>query len=681
MREKVTNVLISNISTVNFRNLEKEYTYGSYRYKGGEMTNIPPIQLLRESLKDQGQLLDYLILMESDQVRGGKVFNAANPASRESFVKAGEACGIGTEADTHHAWLEARLHRDQDADPERFGKMPELKIVNVSDSPSDAEVVASVDNVRRFIESLASEGQLNIYIEANGGVRYVLFMLVNIISTIQKNNSNIELTSIVNMVVSQNPVPVQDVKPVYMSIQLFSAVTEFVNYGRVVSLRDYFSSRPGGGAPDEGNPVRQAIFDCIDKLEIIAEDLQLCRSEFIMDDFYGNPEWGGQGIRDVLEEFREKCPIEHEDPDAKIFNLAVDMILKEYDLIYKNVPEDGNFSKEAQLPEIIRWCLDKDYIQQALTFCSERLPNYLFNVGLIRTSGTFDRLYKKYRRIKGARYEYYYHILVQYFTHDYMEWINGVTLNALTDAVWKRIRKGRRGSEFEKRIRRRPNFNVFHKEKVDYGYVRNNLKYIRENRDGIVDFYAEMISEYVLDCNTWSAVNDWGEKHGLLKVEKPGWPGKEPDYVINDLKDDWFMKKNKTAAAEYILQSREIRGNRFDGLKILYAYSDPADVGDALSRMMEGVNVDKKLIDNLKYRLRFNDYVSYFDEEGLFEGIDKDKLREILIIYYFLKDQRNMSNHASLGSSSRSEALDMNNLKKVIDKLLRKINDAVAEVR
>ena len=685
MERKTTNILISNISTVNFRNIGREYTYGSYRYKGGEMTNIPPIQLLRESLKDRGQMLDYLILMESDQVRGGKVYDSERPGSMEEFLKVAEDFGISSEADTHHAWLDACLKRDQDADPGRFGEMPEIEIVDVKDSPTDAQVVASVDEVRRIIEGLAAENRLNIYIEANGGVRYVLFMLVNIISTIQQNNSNIELASIVNMVFGKDntvPIDVQDVKSVYMSIQLFSAVNEFINYGRVVSLREYFNDRFEESAMDKEDPVRKRIFDCISRLEIVAEDLQLCRSEFIMDDFYGSSGGKKPGIRGILHEFRKEYPRDYADPNAKIFNLAIDMIDNEYELIYKDLPEDGKFNTDAQLPQIIRWCLDKDYIQQALTFCSERLPNYLFNAGMIKTSKTFDHLYNQYRSEKKTEYEYYYHILVQFCTHDYIEWVNCVTWNALARAVWKQIDKGSEGREFRQEVREIPRFGPSKRVNVDFDYIRdnykyikNNIKYIKENRNGIVNYYAEMITDYVLGCYDRRDVNDWGRRYGIYELKKPGRFGKETEFVINDLKYRYLKDSRIADGVKYILQSKEICENRFGGMKILGSYSDPNDVGDVLKRMMAGIKVDKALINNLRLRLRFNDYANYFDGEGLSAGIDKEKLREILIIYYFLKEQRNMSNHASTRSADRSEALDMYNLKKVIDRLLRKIKE------
>ena len=53
------------------------------------------------------------------------------------------------------------------------------------------------------------------------------------------------------------------------------------------------------------------------------------------------------------------------------------------------------------MPNIIKWCVDNDFIQQALTFTAEEMPGYFWKSGLFKASVSEKEKYDKYLMAKS----------------------------------------------------------------------------------------------------------------------------------------------------------------------------------------------------------------------------------------------------------------------------------------
>lgn len=57
---------------------------------------------------------------------------------------------------------------------------------------------------------------------------------------------------------------------------------------------------------------------------------------------------------------------------------------------------------EGELPNIIKWCVDNDFIQQALTFTAEEMPGYFWKSGLFKASVSEKEKYDKFLMAKRS---------------------------------------------------------------------------------------------------------------------------------------------------------------------------------------------------------------------------------------------------------------------------------------
>ena len=312
--------------------------------------------------------------------------------------------------------------------------------IDLGEGNKDSDVTSAITEVSsKLIELLQDKDtQVNLYIEANGGIRYVLVMLIAIINALETVYDNIKLKKIFSMVLSDRDkdgrIYIRDTSMIYASIELVSAIKEFINYGRIKSLQDYFKKRKEISKHKNLDNFSEEVFDdinkCVNNLSQLADNLQLCRTEQIINSFYGTNDTNS--IKEVLEEFKNKYDKDDiNNSDAKVFNDVIKNILQEYKDIYNNTDKYQN--KFLNLPKIIQWCIDKDYIQQALTLCSERLPKYIVENGIVTINETLKEAASKSKK----NYEENYHFLVQYIYSSYYKFVSYSKLYELLDLYKK----------------------------------------------------------------------------------------------------------------------------------------------------------------------------------------------------------------------------------------------------
>lgn len=137
---------------------------------------------------------------------------------------------------------------------------------------------------------------------------------------------------------------VEDVTEVHRMFLLISGTDEFVNYGSVKEINRYFANRPKSRELEQLITTMDSFSDAIkicrtDKIESVVRNLQKCINEFACN----------------------TCKTVHE----RIFSQIITILVKEYgDLLHQGVTK----------LDIIDWCIRKDFLQQAMTLCTEWLP-------------------------------------------------------------------------------------------------------------------------------------------------------------------------------------------------------------------------------------------------------------------------------------------------------------------
>ena len=624
------------------RYLKNEYTDESGQYADitGYITNEAPVKYLMQKLNATDEKLDKLILIASDDVNQKVEIKLQKDEGNKKEVEQFEA-DYGNGKMTSVEILEDKIAKFS---IEKNIPCPEFEVVELSDGVngdgfseiSDTAVVNAVDKVNcKLIDESRKCRNLNVYIESNGGVRYVIVMLLSVMNILEKVYANIKLQGVYSMIYNKKTedkkIPILDTSMTYASIELFSAMNEFIYYGRAKALEDYFEKRftKRKESDEKYDPVIfQDIKKCINKLQKIADDMQLCRTEQIIDNFYES-----ESIRDVLNKFKDTYANE-KDPDSKIFLSVIENIRSEYNDIYDN----PNPNKFLNLPKIIKWCIDKDYIQQALTLCSERLPQYFIESGILCISDKLrDCIQENISDNTNAeKYELSYYMISTFFNSIYREWILYIKVEeilSMYDKEWvgeKTVTKAMM-QEFRNKFK-----EYTTNEKKIPSLLKRHQSYWAEQlrKNGAKEQYLECIHE---NMRALVIIKENVPKNGTFSVG-----GKEVK--------KWIKNLNLQELYPSYVEQREIFLKQIQAEK--------------------SVDLESHREDACKYN-----FFDLFDNEYLYAD-DIEHFIPIMVLYGILKGQRNLSNHASeVHEDSEKYVLTMNQIKSIITWELEKIEE------
>lgn len=638
MSEKKTkemNIMITNVSIIT-RYEESEYTdvSGTYDDITGDMTNEPPIKYLIKKLKANDAKLDKIILIESNKAK-----EKVKLESNEKFEnKYGNDKYSSVEILKDKIKTFCQYEKVDEIDDSFFVDVPlsddtDKKVISeISDT---AVVNAVMDVYKKLVDEAKNVNQLNVYIDANGGVRYVLVMLLSVMNILEKMQPNIKLQAIYSMLNDKKigeKIPILDTSMTYASIELFSAMNEFIYYGRTKALKGYFEKRKEmKKEPDADSETMEVFCDiekCIERLQNMADNMQLCRTEQIIEDFYGE-----ENIKKVLNAFDEKYK-DKKDADSQIFRNVIENISKEYEDIYNG--EDKN--KFLNLPQIIQWCLDKDFVQQALTLCSERLPQYLIENGTVRISNELKEYVKNSskKNNKAQQNEFNYYVLTDFLKNDYKTLINYIKIEEMLSMYVSSMKNYNRknNDEYQRILKEWKNKFAEYTEKE-----KNIPLFVKEQQKDFVTNLTESQKEKCLE---------------YIKKEK------------NQLKEYWEKQNPTQRSAGGKLKSEWIVKSDLQEIYPLYVEYRK----NFLKKLEEEQNIDWDSHREDAYKYTFFDL---FDDKHLYTD-DMEHFISIMVLYGILKGQRNLSNHASQGSTDEEKyVLDMNQIKSLIRLELEKI--------
>lgn len=372
----------------------------------GFTTNEAPVKYIIKDInsrkKEESDKLDRIIIICSDEVKNRWIkFGECNndkekEKKRDSFKEKMEKLFPGK----CEIKLTEYYKKIVELETKKYNYEPEYIEIPISDNPEDTEVakavIEAVKNVMEFSDEGINKGEnqkndIHLYIDYNGGPRYVAFMQVILAQFLKTRH--VELEQIVTMNFDNKEdekIPIQNLLPIFDSTNLIGKVNEYINYGRIEGLKEYFK-----------NACSNEIDKLLEQMEKFSNNLQLCRTGYIMSH--------AQELSEQLDEFVQG--MKKEEQGEKKENQEDDKKKNTYEQLFTYVIED--IQKEFQLlltgklPDIIKWCVDKGYIQQALTFCSEQLPQYLWNEGIFKAADEreYDNFLKVVRAVKDGQNE------------------------------------------------------------------------------------------------------------------------------------------------------------------------------------------------------------------------------------------------------------------------------------
>lgn len=200
---------------------------------------------------------------------------------------------------------------------------------------------------------------VRIHVDITGGPRQASMMMLPLIQMLRYSDMEVGRIVYTNILAHQKTV--EDASGLMDVFSLVGGAEEFVSLGSVRQFKQYFA----GSTP----PLR--IQNLLDRMEEFAELLHVCGN-------YQTTEAALERLGAAIKRYTESVDGDMQAIGAeRLFNRLLPRIRHEYRDV---LPQDG----QPRTPmAIIRWCLAKGLLQQAITFFTEWLPPYLLDSGLL----------------------------------------------------------------------------------------------------------------------------------------------------------------------------------------------------------------------------------------------------------------------------------------------------------
>ena len=194
-----------------------------------------------------------------------------------------------------------------------------------------------------------------LYLDTTGGFRHANTLMLAVVELLKY--SGITIGNILysnynrdNFDENGNRVPlgkIEDITDIHGVMQLVAGAEAFISYGRTDMLNKYFKKYPPS----------KALNKLLKAMESFADALSLCRSGMLSS--------AVEGLRSAMKNFSRSNTINMH--DVLFHELLLQRIEDEYEMI-------GDGSDKLA---IIKWCLEKGFLQQAMTLYTEWVPDII----------------------------------------------------------------------------------------------------------------------------------------------------------------------------------------------------------------------------------------------------------------------------------------------------------------
>lgn len=359
------------------------------------------------------------------------------------------------------------------------------------------------DAVMKFAQENFKD-KITVHADMTGGFRHASMLMLSIIQLLKYRGLEI------GEILYSDPAA----KKVYRANEIqrmFSLITgadEFVNFGSVKALQDYF-----------GTPPPPAVNDLLNAMNRFSDAIKICRTSAIEIEL---AKLGGH-----IKDFRKHS---YKDLRSELFAKIIDRIEREYgDLI----------SGQASRIEIIRWCMDKGFWQQAMTLCTEWLPEeFVTRKICVPKIPNFDKYCESKCNDASKTWQQYFIInfSIEGFFDNLRKALRKGDINfPKLEKFWDEYKRGQ--SDFERCGNREITVNAFKKNfpclaaalQMIYDERNKDSSYISFGR-----FYQKLIYAKIPEFIAKELPNDALSKLFKIEREEPApvrnWETREQDY-------------------------------------------------------------------------------------------------------------------------------------------------------
>ena len=234
-------------------------------------------------------------------------------------------------------------------------------VLSFDDSSNDMDkslmtIAGMANRIQAYIDTLPQEVKNDVVLHADmtGGFRYASLMMLAVMRMMQYQGVKIGHVLYSNFNSEIRKGTVQEVGDIYRMFDLLAGAEEFVSFGSVNTLNSYFSQRR-----------KTAVLEnLIQSMDGFAEAITLSRRKDFAEAM--------KRLRTSLQKF------DQERDDNDLNDALMGLLHKRIKQDYSDLLKQDN---DAFTPVV--WCLDHDYLQQALTLYTESVPDFLFTTGIL----------------------------------------------------------------------------------------------------------------------------------------------------------------------------------------------------------------------------------------------------------------------------------------------------------
>lgn len=248
-------------------------------------------------------------------------------------------------------------------------------------------VLEMAGKVRSYISGLPAGSEAVLHADVTGGPRYANMMMMDILRLMQYSDISIGHVLYSNY----NLHRVDEADSIYQLFDLVSGAEEFVNFGSVNALEKYFRHHE--------EQVTEPLRGLLAAMHRFADELRLCHS--------GRLRTAAIELRQALADFRAARP--GYGLQEELFAQFESRIERDYAPLLQDGADDLS---------LIGWCLDHDYLQQALTLYVERVPDYMVARGLVAGTDFGERIVRAAWRRNEMPSSYAFYLLTQFKPSD-----------------------------------------------------------------------------------------------------------------------------------------------------------------------------------------------------------------------------------------------------------------------
>ncbi len=320
----------------------------------GIQTNDAPLQYLMDTVCKNGEKLEKIILLPSKEVMYKDV------PELQSHTAYGRLCKL---IHRYHSILFGHNESEDELD------VKAIAIDYAKEQIEAGETKSPRERFPQMFDELAKElkGYSKVYIDFTGGQRDMNFLMVAIIKFLQ--TTGLACGEIIYSNINGDQRILMDMDIQYQMFQLINATNEFLNTGSAKQLDNFFKlldTTCGEDTDKESNPVKEIV----GLMKKYSEMINVCNLEKLDDT-----------VQKLVEKIEEFSKNESDNLYAQMFR-SILPIIEERLYLDHVIYENGN-KKLVNYPYIIKWCLDNDMLQQALTVYVECMPKYYFDKKII----------------------------------------------------------------------------------------------------------------------------------------------------------------------------------------------------------------------------------------------------------------------------------------------------------